>query len=292
MIPFDNLNSNSKKVQNYFGNEFMQKSFNDSLNVDEVIKANKTLENLVYGQLVNSLIQHQRVDDLEELHEKFYNTIYSFDYESNLDLDKIGAILVRPEVYQDREKYKEFLQKIKLRILFEKKVNLSFERYWMLYHEQIIEGLKMGDPLTDFATRTFNYIKNDSYLYLVESNNELNLRDMTVADYLFKFKGKQGCDVPNTLRGDIAYNSLKPYIEDGETLKKCANLALDPIGIYRMLVRGKIYSDRCHSIATAPILFYSGQAVHIPNRKELQKDLNMFCNQEDIKNIQLMLSKK
>ena len=99
------------------------------------------------------------------------------------------------------------------------------------------------------------------------------------------YKGKHGSYIPNTLRGDIAFNSLRKYLIDKEHFVKEANIPLDPIGAYRMLIRGKIESDRCHESADIPLLFYSAQAVHIPNRYEIHKDLNILCDDSDIETI-------
>lgn len=282
MTPFKSLEVNYDKILKLFGKDFLLLSHDDKLSTDEVIKANETLARYVYKEQA-PIIASGNADLLEERHEEVAKKLIKHDLESELDLDQIGAILVRPEVYQDKEKYKEFLKKLKLDIIHEKKVRLDFERYWILYHEQMMQGLKENDSLTDFATRTFNYIDNDCYLYVVSPGRELVLPTSTVAEYLFKYKGSQGTYSKDTLRGDIAFKALDSYAISGTELKKEANIPLDPIGVYRALVRGEIHSDRCHEQADKPILFYGGQSVHIPNRDELQKDLNMFCNDEDIK---------
>lgn len=291
MAPFDSLKDNYKKIYNMYGTDYYLLSYFDMLDVSNVIKANEFLEKVVYGQQA-PLIKEKNVDLLEERHDELMKRLCFFDYESYVDLDKIGAILVRPEVFCDRERYRQFLEKIKLDVIYEKKVRLSFEKYWILYHEQMMEGLRAYDPLTDFATRTFNYIHNDCYLYIVRPSESLNMQASNVAEYLFRYKGKQGYDIPNTLRGDIAYNSLLPYTENEVKLKNSTNIPLDPIGVYRALVRGEIYSDRCHIDADRPILFYGGQSVHIPDRYELFKDLNMFCDKEDAANLYLKIKKR
>lgn len=106
------------------------------------------------------------------------------------------------------------------------------------------------------------------------------------------FKGKHGIYTPNTLRWDIAFNELKKYLVSQNEFTKEANIALDPIGAYRMLARGKIDSDRCHEIADNPLLFYSAQAVHIPNRYEINKDLGILCDEQDLEEISLRIKRK
>ena len=161
----------------------------------------------------------------------------------------------------------------------EKDITINFEKYWMLYHEGMLMGLKNNDPLIDFPTRTFNYINNKCHLFIVSNN----IFDLAVSDYIFKYKGKHGNYTKNTLRGDITYNILKPYVIDGKTLTKNSNIPLDPIGLYRLLVRNQLDSDGWHNKVDLPILFYVGQGVHIPSRSEINKDLNVLCDDDDIK---------
>lgn len=153
-------------------------------------------------------------------------------------------ILIRPETFGAKEKYKDFLKSLKLELLLEKDFRVCFEQYWILYHH----GLKHQDSVLDFPTRTFNYIDNDVCLLVFTGNKDEFTRE--------------------------------------------ANIALDPIGAYRMLVRGKIDSDRCHEIADNPLLFYSAQAVHIPNRYEINKDLGVLCDEQDLEEISLKLKRK
>lgn len=88
-------------------------------------------------------------------------------------------------------------------------------------------------------------------------------------------------------------HSIIGYITPNEKYNNyIAKLALDPIGAYRMLVRRKIDSDRCHEIADNPLLFYSAQAVHIPNRYEINKDLGVLCDEQDLEEISLKLKRK
>lgn len=184
-------------------------------------------------------------------------------------------------------KYKEFLKSLKLELLLEKDFKVCFEQYWILYHH----GLKHQDSMLDFPTRTFNYIDNDVCL-LVFTGNKNELEVQTISDYLFRYKGKHGIYTPNTLSGDIAFNELKKYLVSQNEFTKEANIALDPIGAYRMLARGKIDSDRCHEIADNPLLFYSAQAVHIPNRYEINKDLGILCDEQDLEEISLKIKRK
>lgn len=281
------LLDNYRKVENIFGLDFVKKSENDELLIDDFLYANDKLSRKIYGETIASLIKSRRIDKLDMLYNGLLSTMPNINISNEINLDDLGMVLIRPETLGAKEKYKEFLKSLKLELLLEKDFRVCFEQYWILYHH----GLKHQDSVLDFPTRTFNYIDNDVCL-LVFTGNKDELEVQTISDYLFRYKGKHGIYTPNTLRGDIAFNELKKYLVSQNEFTKEANMALDPIGAYRMLARGKIDSDRCHEIADNPLLFYSAQAVHIPNRYEINKDLRVLCDEQDLEEISLKIKRK
>lgn len=281
------LLDNYRKIENIFGLDFVNKSENDELSIDDFLYANDKLSRRIYGETIASLIKNRRIDKLDMLYNGLLSTMPNINISNEINLDDLGMILIRPETLGAKEKYKGFLKSLKLELLLEKDFKVCFEQYWVLYHH----GLKHQDSMLDFPTRTFNYIDNDVCL-LVFTGNKNELEVQTISDYLFRYKGKHGIYTPNTLRGDIAFNELKKYLVSQNEFTKEANIALDPIGAYRMLARGKIDSDRCHEIADNPLLFYSAQAVHIPNRYEINKDLRILCDEQDLEEISLRIKRK
>lgn len=281
------LLDNYRKIENIFGLDFVNKSENDELSIDDFLYANDKLSRRIYGETIASLIKNRRIDKLDMLYNSLLSTMPNINISNEINLDDLGMILIRPETLGAKEKYKEFLKSLKLELLLEKDFKVCFEQYWILYHH----GLKHQDSMLDFPTRTFNYIDNDVCL-LVFTGNKNELEVQTISDYLFRYKGKHGIYTPNTLRGDIAFNELKKYLVSQNEFTKEANIPLDPIGAYRMLARGKIDSDRCHEIADNPLLFYSAQAVHIPNRYEINKDLGILCDEQDLEEISLRIKRK
>ena len=275
--PFYPLEKNYEKVAKLFGKDFLEASYNDELDAKIVLEKNEELAQLVYGKEIYNYIKNRNLTKFNLVHDEILHDLYS--HKLDMNFAKIGLVLIRPEVLGCISLYKEFLKKLKLNIILEKKINLNFEKYWMLYHEGMLMGLKMKDPLIDFPTRTFNYINNDCQLLVVSSS----VVEEPISEYLTKYKGHHGDYTPYTFRGDIAFNALKPYVINREHLKNEANVPLDPIGLYRKLVRGEIPSDGWHGLVSLPILFYAGQAVHIPNLEEIEKDLNVLCDEEDIK---------
>ena len=281
------LLSNYEKIHRIFGLDFLETSKNDQLSVDEFLEANDILSREMYGNTIASYIKERNVDALDKLYYNLLSTMPNKLSMNSLNFDDIGMILLRPETLGKKQDYIDFLKSLKLQVVLEKKFKICFEQYWILYHH----GLKHENSVLDFPTRTFNYIKNDVCLLVLTGDKE-KLDVSTISDYLFMYKGKHGTYTPNTLRGDIAFNALKQYLVNDYTFIKDANIPLDPIGAYRMLTRNKIDSDGCHQTDDIPLLFYAAQAVHIPNRYEIQKDLNVLCDDEDFEKIAVKIKKR
>ena len=277
--PFYPLEENYQKIESLFGSNYFEKSFLDELTPEEVILANDKLAEIVYGEEFAYYMKNGYLRQITALRDRLAEK-YDKDLSNKLSLDDYGLLLVRPETMGSVDLYTEFLDRIGLEVIYQKKIKIDFDQYLMLYYDGIMMGLSQNDELFDFPTRTFNYIDNPCQLMIVKAKIPLNV---PVSTYLHSFKGKHGDYSKDTLRGEIAYNSLIPYTVDGVTLDHAANIPLDPIGAYRALVRGQVDSDGWHDKVSMPILFYSGQGVHIPNRREIEKDLGVLCSEEDIK---------
>ena len=278
------LENNYQKIKKIFGEDFLIKSIEDKIELNDFLECNEVLSQLVYGKEIASLILDRNIDKIKKMYEEVEYKNLKYNFEKEFNLDEVGAILIRPETFGIIELYKKFLEEKGLSIIIEKMIKPTFEQYWILYNEGILKGLESNDPFIDFATRTFNYINNNCYLIVFKKQNKLNT-NLPTSDYIMQFKGKHGSYCFDTLRGDIAFNSLSPYVVDGKTLIKSANVPLDPIGAYRLLVRDIIKSDGCHNRFDFPILFYAGQSVHIPDRTEINKNLNALCDENDIKTL-------
>lgn len=198
------LLDNYRKIENIFGLDFVNKSENDELSIDDFLYANDKLSRRIYGETIASLIKNRRIDKLDMLYNSLLSTMPNINISNEINLDDLGMILIRPETLGAKEKYKEFLKSLKLELLLEKDFKVCFEQYWILYHH----GLKHQDSMLDFPTRTFNYIDNDVCL-LVFTGNKNELEVQTISDYLFRYKGKHGIYTPNTLRGILLLMNLK-----------------------------------------------------------------------------------
>lgn len=272
------LEENYEIISKLFGCSFLRDIQNDNLNVEDCIKANEILSKYLYGEEIANLLKNEDIKTINNIVlelKKQYN--YKSSILKNIDFNSLGMLVVRPENIGIVENYEKFLKGKGLSVIYKKKINITFEQYLLLYHH----GLIPKESRYDFPTRTLNYINKDCYLLFVYSNC---LQLTPVSDYLTLLKGKQGKNQTGTLRGDIAYNELKKYVEaNGINFKqKEHNVLFDPIGMCRLLVREKIDSDLSHNISDLKLLYYVGQAVHVPNSTEIFDDFKVLCNDNDI----------
>lgn len=279
--PYYPLDNNNSKIEEIFGRNFLEKSRKDKLSVEESLEANEYLMEVLYGKELANLIKDRNYEKVKELYLSMYSShILPREITQDINIDEVGIIMVRPETMGLCDKYEELISSKGLQIIFDKVIPISFEQYWILYQH----GLIHYDCRYDFPTRTFNYVDNNCKMYVVTSSGNITI-DGSISDYIRAFKGKHGRYTPNTLRGDIAYNGLKDYIAQKNTFVEEANIALDPIGMYRAITRGQVDYDRAHEVATLPLLFYAGQAVHTPEDSEIQRDFRALCTVEDANEI-------
>ena len=275
--------ANHQVIQYLFGADFATRSQSDELTTGEVLGANEELSSYLYGNDVAELVKRHKIHALERLHTEILRDV-SMPEEAlrNIDLDKIGMVIIRPETLDETDDYLTLLETSGLSVIINRLARINFSQYWSLYNQ----GLSDWNSKHDFPTRTLNYVNKDIRI-LVVLGDPCVLKSASVSDFLTEnIKGKQGTYTRNTLRGDIAYTALRPLVKtDGLGFIVGSNLALDPIGAYRKLVRGAIPSDRTHQTADSPLLFYAGQGVHIPSQFEIGRDMRVLCNEEDLAHI-------
>lgn len=272
------LQDNNEIIKKLFGEEFLKNIINDNLDCSECLAANDYLSEYLYGLEISQLLKTNDVEKIKSIVEKTKNKYkHRLSLLKNFDFHNIGLLVVRPENIGLVDKYVKFLNKKGLSLFYKKKVRISFEQYLLMYHH----GLIAKESRCDFPTRTLNYINKDCYVLLFYSNSYLSL---PTADYLNSIKGKQGKQQQGTLRGGVAYNELKKFVNiDGTAfIKKEYNPLFDPIGMCRLLVRGNVESDNAHNVSNLKLLYYVGQAVHVPNSKEIKDDFSVLFDENDI----------
>lgn len=272
---------NSQILTSLLGDQYIKHSYDDSLSTDTFHQANEELSTQLYGAEVASLVRSGDIQGLDAMQvDVMGSTLASEELLEPITLSRIGLVVIRPELLGLADECAHLLERAELQVIFDKTSRIDFKQYWSLYGA----GLRDPESRHDFPTRTLNYIGHDIRLFVVSADVG-NLSKPTVSDYITReLKGRQGSYSAGTLRGGLAYLALRELVTiDGRGfVSGTANMALDPIGAYRHLVRGDVESDRMHDAADTPILFYAGQAIHVPTNAELGRDLRVFCNDDEL----------
>jgi hypothetical protein len=266
-------------LNDIYGSDFIEKTTEDSLTTKQVIEANEVLIDKVYGSELAKLLRTGKYPRIMSLRDEIVDkiSIPTGDIEF-LDFDKLGIVLVRPELFSRSDSCIRLLQELGYTVILNKVIKPTLDQYISLYPH----GLAIPESYYDFPTRTLNYVERDSRLLVVARlSKDLNGKVSTTLTR--DLKGIQGTYRRNTLRGDIATTALGTYIDQRESFTTPqSTIALDPIGIYRKLVRGDIASNGIHDSVEIPLLFYAGQGVHMPDESEIERDLRILCSQDDV----------
>lgn len=282
--------ANANTVGDVLGQDYVVSSAFDRLSVEGVLDANHHLADVVYGDEVARLLRIRDIDELNRRHlengEQFMANDRLLD---DVDASCLGVVLLRPEVAGLADQFRQTLEGHGLALVHDQPLRINFEQYWGMYHH----GLTHPDSYYDFPTRTLCYVNRVLQIMVVTDTEPQNrLGDQTTSEVLHSFKGRQGVHEPGTLRGGIAYTALQDCVDPAVVAAfrmPWHNLALDPIGAYRHLVRGMIGSDDMHTQADSPLLFYAGQAVHVPDDSEVLRDLAVLCTADEIDKIASVL---
>ena len=278
MTNLTSLQDNNTIINNLFGQDVLNKSINNEIDNDLFKELNEELANTLYGKDIAEAIRIRNMRYLDDYYKHLYEKFLSSGLSKEIDLDRIGLVVVRPEMYDSREEIVKKLEYLKFEILHSGDKILNREQYITLYYHGLIHPYST----IDFPTRTLNYIDKKSYLIIVSSKDRGN-----VSDYLNTIKGQPGFISENTFRG-YTTEVLKAYIKTRDSFYSEYNALLDPISAYRLIVDHKVdqtKTDNHHEQADFPLLYYAGQGVHIPDSTEIQRDINVICTEKELKKV-------
>ncbi|MCK9416203.1 MAG: hypothetical protein WCR68_00670 [Candidatus Dojkabacteria bacterium] len=185
----------------------------------------------------------------------------------------VCLITIRPEMTHYTENIIAFLQKENLLPIQIVDHKLSEQQYWDLYHR----GITTPNARTTMATRTIVYTSSE--VTTVVFKNLKPKQNYPVSNYLFNsLKGSAKEYSENTLRGDLIRNEAKRMGLNNMNMDKTTALAIDPFGTYRnMLKQEKDPSNK--------LFQYTAVSVHIPNRKELARDLSVLLDYNQLTSV-------
>lgn len=183
----------------------------------------------------------------------------------------VGMLLIRPDMFHLAPRVEAFVEQ-HFTLRESTTTVVTPDTYWALYADAITGRETAQSRLTRAAV----YVGSPCKLLLFEQAAE---QGMAAADRMFyHYKGKQGIEQPDTLRGDLVYHEALRMglhtLADNHLAQ-----AVDPFGAYRKIVRERTASA-CHELAH-PLLFFTGVGIHVPNRAELSRDITLLHASQD-----------
>lgn len=207
---------------------------------------------------------------------KIFNDAYSIE-DTSIEVNNefqvgkdIGMLLIRPDMLHVSSKVEDFVKKDYI-ILESTITEVNPSMYWTMYEDAITHK----ESVRSRFTRASVFIGSACRLIILKS--KINNLQSFAADELVSIKGRQGEYKRDTFRGDIVYSSA---ISAGfnSLNNELTALALDPFGAYRKIV--KVDNVGKHSSLKYPLLFFTGVGIHIPDSKEINRDLSLFKDME------------
>ena len=272
------LQVNELILTNLFGKDIVIKSQKNQIDKELFEDLNIVLSKYVYGDDIASAVKTRNMKYLEDYYNYLYERFTNNSLSKDIDLSKLGLILVRPEMYNNSEKIINRLKELKFYILHTGDKILNIDQYIALYYHGLIHEYST----IDFPTRTFNYVGKKSYLIIVSSKDYGN-----VSTFLNSIKGQPGFISNDTFRGETT-ESLKKYIKSTDKFYAEYNVLLDPISAYRLIVNHKVdqtKTDNHQELADFPLLYYAGQGVHIPDNTEIERDISVICTEKELEKV-------
>ncbi|OQA52653.1 MAG: Phosphotransferase enzyme family protein [candidate division WS2 bacterium ADurb.Bin280] len=268
-------NNISAKIKKVFGKKFLESANSGIITAEESINANINLAKDLYSDHLANLILNHNIKQFEDLSDdnlrKFVSenksTLSNF-----LESKGVQFLVIRPEMHHLHQVIEEFLEREGLKIIYSIDKTLSFEQYWAIYKDNLIDK----NSFADFPTRTLVYLSGKCRIIVILKSKNVDLS---------KIKGERGVYIPHTIRGDLITKESLYLLKGGIVDAKKLYFILDPIGSYRNIVSGDIPSDGIHKEYMYPFLFYAIAGIHTPENDEVRKELQVLLSLDEIKEI-------
>lgn len=248
----------------------------DQKDSDSLVNFNDDVAGILYGPRVLSLFKEDNKQEITRLAEATKQHLLAPKKAllDTIDYDNLALILIRPEARFLSEEIKTFLLEQKYEILMEDTLQVSAQQYWAMYNEGFLKS-----DIYDFPTRTLTYTRGESKVYIIKKDTP-NLQHYLNAH----IKGKSGIASKDpTLRGTVVYQGYQGAKEQNREL---FYETVDPLGMYRAIGRGALYSKDPFYETSDPVLYYAGQGVHLPEDYELRDTLGVLLTNGKLKELQ------
>lgn len=249
----------------------------DKLTPTELLAYNNNVAQVLYGPRILNLFknnQHEKIVDLSErVKEKMLQP--KKEILESINFNNLALLLIRPESRFLTEDIKLFLQKMGNEIVLEHPLFVDLKQYWMMYNEGFLKS-----DLSDFPTRTLIYTHGESKI-LILRKKQPNFQNHLNSE----LKGVSGIPSKNpTLRGTVVLDGFEKAKKENE---KLFYDSIDPLGMYRTITSGKIYSSDSYNKCDDPVLYYAGQGIHLPEEHELATNTGVLLDNNQLKELSI-----
>ena len=117
MTNLTSLQDNNTIINNLFGQDVLNRSINNEIDNDLFKELNEELANALYGKDIAEAIRIRNMRYLDDYYKHLYEKFLSSGLSKEIDLDRIGLVVVRPEMYDSREEIVKKLEDLKFEIL-------------------------------------------------------------------------------------------------------------------------------------------------------------------------------
>lgn len=266
-----------------FKNEYLASQFPHSDNIEGSQAAGKKYLSSVFPDWENptKMQQNSKFPENDTDDEKFK---FVSDLVTKLDL---GMLLVRPEMYHHSGAVMDFLTQNNFKIRYAGNRNVDRKAYAVMYGDVF----NRPPAIPSLPTRTMVYLDSPSMLILF-SDPRKRFSDKSLADgFCAGFKGKEGLPDSKTVRGGVVYPEA---IRLGfhTLVNEALRLALDPLTALRHIVASSP-ENQPHSYLppNKSLLKYNAVSVHVPDSREIIRDLCVLNNKYQLGEIEYGISR-
>ena len=249
----------------------------DKLTPAELLAYNNNVAQVLYGPRILNLFKNNQHEKIVDLSEKVKEKMLQPKKEilESINFNNLALLLIRPESRFLAEEIKSFLQRNGHEIVLEHPLIVDLKQYWMMYNEGFLKS-----DLSDFPTRTLIYTHGESKI-LVLHKKQHDLQHHLNSE----LKGSSGIPSDNpTLRGTVVLNGFEKAKKENE---KLFYDSIDPLGMYRAITSGKIYSSDPYNKCNDPVLYYAGQGIHLPEDHELATNTGVLLDNHQLEKLSI-----
>ena len=123
-------------VENTLGWDFLARSKeNVAFDEKELLLANKKIAEELYGKNLQSALWENNLSEIKRIygHNVINNILEKKRIPKELNMEKYGIVVIRPELMDSLDRCKEFLAEHNLKTVYEKDDIISFDQYWGMY---------------------------------------------------------------------------------------------------------------------------------------------------------------